>query len=270
VPEPDSQALIDAATAYEAIFVPALFQEWADRVAQAAHLSPGKRVLDVACGTGVLARAAAARVAPAGAVVGVDANPGMLTVAARITPAIEWRQAPAEALPFPDQAFDAVVSQFGLMFFADRQTALNEMVRVLRPDGRLAVAVWDTLEHTPAYATEVELVERHASPTAAAPLRSPFSLGALPELSALFATTGLRDVQIKTYPGRARFPSIHAMVEADLRGWLPLMGVKLDGTTIDTILVAAETALQSYVTSSGSVEFVAPAHIVTAMRRRGS
>ncbi len=133
--DPSFQAQADAAAVYEEFFVPALFQEWAYRVADAVPLRPGDRVLDVACGTGVLARAVAARVSPGGSVAGLDMNPGMLTVAGRVAPAIAWRQGAAESLPYADASFDAVVSQFGLMFFADRQTALREMMRVLAPGG---------------------------------------------------------------------------------------------------------------------------------------
>ncbi len=108
------QALIAAAKAYEEFFVPALFGEWAPRVAALAQIQAGNHVLDVACGTGVLAREAASRVGPRGFVAGVDASPGMLAVAAALAPGIEWRQGTAEALPYPDQRFDSVVSQLRL------------------------------------------------------------------------------------------------------------------------------------------------------------
>jgi len=123
------QVTKSAAEVYEEFFVPALFQEWASRVTDAAGLRAGQRVLDVACGTGVLARAAAERVGPAGAVVGLDVNDGMLGVARRRAPQLEWRPGRAEALPFEDRSFDAVVSQFGLMFFEDRAAALAEAIR---------------------------------------------------------------------------------------------------------------------------------------------
>ena len=264
--EPTFEELLNAAQAYEQFFVPALFQQWASRVVDAAVLRPGQRVLDVACGTGVLARTAAQRVGSTGSVVGLDLNPGMLAVAKQLAPHVAWRQAGAEALPFPEESFDTVVSQFGLMFFANRQTALSEMARVLARGGRVAVAVWASLDQSPAYATEVRLVERHAGLPAAQPLRSPFSLGSAAEVRELFAATSLRDIQVATYPGTARFPSIRAMLEADLRGWLPLMGVVLEAGTIEAILAEGETALRPYLTASGEVEFACPANIVTATK----
>ena len=100
------------------------------------------RVLDVACGTGVLTLDAADLVKPDGSVVGLDLDPGMLGVAKRKGPHIDWREASADAIPFEDSTFDAVVSQFGLMFFEDRLRGLTEMGRVARPGGRIAVAVW--------------------------------------------------------------------------------------------------------------------------------
>jgi len=142
-----SQAQIEAANAYETLFVPALFGEWAPRVAEAAQVKLGQRVLDVACGTGVLAREVVSRTGPSGYVAGVDPDPGMLAVARTLAPSVDWREGDAESLPFPHRSFDAVVSQFGLMFFADRHRAIREMLRVLAPGGRLAAAVWDSLDN---------------------------------------------------------------------------------------------------------------------------
>jgi ubiquinone/menaquinone biosynthesis C-methylase UbiE len=141
-----AQVTHSATEVYEEFFLPALIQQWASRVTDAAGIQSGERVLDVACGTGVLARSVAERVGSNGAVLGIDKNEGMLAVARRRAPAIEWKQGRAEALPLNSESFDAVVSQFGLMFFDDRRTALREMIRVLRPGGRMAVAVWGSLD----------------------------------------------------------------------------------------------------------------------------
>ena len=261
--ESASQAQIDVATAYERLFVPALFQAWAPRVVAAAQIRPGHRVLDVACGTGVLAREAASHVGSTGSVAGVDPNPGMLAVAARLAPSIEWREGTAESLPYPERSFDAVVSQFGLMYFSDRRHALREILRVLAPGGRLAVAVWDRLDNTPAYAAEAALIERVAGRQAADSLRAPFVLGDREDLAALFTSAGVASVTVTTHDGIARFPSIRSMVDADLRGWLPVTGVTLPEEQIRRILEEAEHVLQPYVTPERTVTFDSPAHIVT-------
>ena len=199
-------------------------------------------MLDVACGTGVLAREAAALVGESG-VVGLDRDPGMLTIASRLAPGVSWSTGEAESLPFPDRRFDRVISQFGLMFFVDRRQALREMLRVLAPNGRLAIAVWDSLANTPAYASEVELLSRFAGREAADALRAPFALGDRDELVRLLEAAGVGSVTVTTHKGTARFPSVRSMVEADLRGWLPVMGVTLPEDQIAHILKEAEQTL---------------------------
>ncbi len=265
VNKPDIEEQIAGARAYESLHVPALFEQWCPRVLDAAGVARDDRLLDVACGTGVLARAAAVRVGPGGSVAGIDPGNGMLAVAKELAPDVEWKESTAESLPFPDRAFDAVVSQFGLMFFSDRSQALREMVRVLKPGGRLAVAVWDSLENSQAYPEEVELLQRLAGKAAADALRAPFVLGDEAELVDLFESSGVDSVSVETHTGTARFPSIRTMVEADLRGWLPVMGVVLEEERIESILNEAEDVLAKYVTADGKVVFDSPAHIVTGV-----
>ena len=258
---------IDAATSYQDLLVPALMEQWAPRVVAAADIRPGHRVLDVACGTGVLTRAAANRAGPGGSVTGLDLARGMLAVAARLSPTLNWQQGTAERLPFRDESFDAVVSQFGLMFVPNKVTALREMMRVLAPGGRLAVAVWASLADTPAYAAEVALLDRLAGGPAAEALRAPFALGDSKRLAELCHAAGVTGAVVELQQGRGRFRNIRSMVEVDLRGWLPLVGVVLKEGQIAEILRQAETALKPFVVDhGGEVEFASPALLVTAMK----
>jgi ubiquinone/menaquinone biosynthesis C-methylase UbiE len=266
--DPALQHQIEAARAYEALFVPALFRQFAVKVADAAGISDGERVLDVACGTGVLAREILRCVGPSGLVSGIDAAPGMIEVAREIAPAVDFREGKAESLPFSDGSFDAVVSQFGLMFFSDPAQAIREMLRVLTSRGRFAVAVWDSLNKIPAYAAADELLRRILGQQVAEALRAPFTLGDKDVLRKIFVEAGANDVEVTTHSGTALFPSIRTMVEADLRGWLPVMGINLSEEQISTALHEAETALAAYATSDGQVRFHLSAHIVTGKQSR--
>jgi SAM-dependent methyltransferase len=247
------QVSAQAAEVYESFFVPALFAPWAPRLCDAARLRPGQSVLDVACGTGVAAREAARRGCR---VTGVDLNPGMLDVARRRAPGLEWIPGRAESLPVDSGRFDAVLCQFGLMFFEDRPQALREMRRALKPGGRLALAVWDAVEHAPGYAAMIRLLERLFGPTAAAALRAPFSLGNPDDLRRL-----LPDAQVDTVPGTARFPSLRDWLYTDIRGWT--LSDLVDDRGFERLAREAETELRGFVQPDGTVAFDVPAHVVT-------
>jgi SAM-dependent methyltransferase len=139
----------DAARVYEAVAT-VFMAPFADIAINAAGIGAGDHVLDLACGTGLVTRRLAAAVGASGRVCGSDISPAMLTVAAELGPAeIEWSQAPADGLPYPDSSFDAVLCQQGLQFFPDRVAALRQVSRVLRPNGRLAATVWAGPERSP-------------------------------------------------------------------------------------------------------------------------
>ena len=258
------QVSASAARVYEEFFVPALFREWAPRVADAADLRPGQRVLDVACGTGVLAREVARRVGP-GSVCGLDCNPGMLAVARARAPDIEWRPGRAEALPFAAGEFDAVVSQFGLMFFEDQAGALRELWRVLGPGGMLGVAVWARLADTPGYAAMVELLQQLFGERIAAELRAPYRLGDPDALSSLFTEAGIAGAGIETAAGTARFPSIADWVRTDVKGWT--LADMIDDEQCEMLVRVATVHLHRFERQGGGVEFSAPAHIASARKR---
>ncbi len=258
------QVTASAADIYESFFLPALFAQWAPQAADAAGIGAGQAVLDVACGTGVLALEAARRVAPGGTVAGLDRNPGMLGVARRKAPAIDWREGLAEDLPFADASFDAVVCQFGLMFFADRVQALHEMWRVLRPGGRLAVLTFAAAERSPGYAAMIQLLDRLFGSAIAAELRGPFVLGDRRALGAPFAAAGIANVVIAEIAGEAVFRTIEAWVETEIKGWT--LADRIDDTQYETLLRAAASELGRFARADGRVSFAIPALIATATK----
>jgi SAM-dependent methyltransferase len=168
-----------AAEVYERQSVPALLAPWAPQLVELAGVQPGERILDVACGTGVVARLAAERTGSAGRVVGLDINPAMLAVARSLPPVagapIDWVEASVLAMPFPDASFDVVLCQQGLQQFPGRPAALREMRRVLVPGGRVALSVWGRIEANPGFAALAEALERHVGSEAANNRRAPFA-----------------------------------------------------------------------------------------------
>jgi len=255
---------VEAALAYERIFVPALFEQWPEHVIAAAGVGPGDRTLDIACGTGVLTRRLPALVGERPVPVGLDISAGMLEVARRINAAVDWRRGDASRLPFDDASFDRVLCQFGLMFFPDGVGALREMKRVLAPGGRMAVAVWDTLDNNPGFREKVDILDRVAGTRAGDALRAPFCLGDLDGLREMTALAGLRDVDIRTVRSTGQFPGMHAFVEAEVRGWLPVMDVHLSEDVIADVHGECARHLAHFAEpSSGRLRLPASAHIIS-------
>jgi ubiquinone/menaquinone biosynthesis C-methylase UbiE len=187
---------------YEHYMVPAIFAPWAASLLEQAQLQAGERLLDAACGTGVVARLAAQQLRGTRRVIGLDLNPGMIALARSLSPdggtTIEWREGNLEVLPFGDGEFDVVLCQQGLQFCADRTAAVRQMRRVLRPGGRLLLSVWRDLEHCPYNAAVVSGVTQHVSAEAGQRMRAPCSLGNPDELRALLTAAGFEDIQLKS------------------------------------------------------------------------
>jgi SAM-dependent methyltransferase len=252
----------DAAEIYESKFVPALFAEWAPRLADAAGIAPGQAVLDVACGTGIVARAAADRMKADGHVVGLDLNPAMLAVARRLRPDLEWRQGDVACLPFADGRFDAALCQMALMFFPDPAGALREMARVVKPGGAVAVAVPARLESQPAYAGFVEMAARHAGPEALSLLGTYFSCGDVGLLRGWIDAAGLRLQEVRTHTGTARFDSVDDFVATEVRG-TPL-GERIGPDVYERIRAGAHSVLERFATPAGALEVPLEGHVIAA------
>lgn len=191
---------------YEQYFVPAIFAPWADLLLARAAPRPGERVLDVACGTGIVARKLLPLVGNTGKVEAADSNPAMLAVAQRMENAgqISWHQRTADNLP--EGPFALICCQQGLQFFPDRKKALQEMHRVLKgPEGRVALSVWKSLEQHEVYA-ELFKAEADQLNLPLASIAKPFSMGSAEELQALLEEAGFREVTIYSEEKEVRFP----------------------------------------------------------------
>ena len=251
---------------YERELVPAVFGVWAPILIELAKPRPGERVVDVACGTGIVARIAATSVGPTGAVVGVDLNPGMLSVARSVVPtgSIQWQEASADKLPFPDGSFNVVYCQLGLQFFADRAAALREMRRVSGAEGRLALMVWRGIRESPGFTVLAEALERHVGQAAAAIMRAPFGLSNADELEALVRAAGFQNVAIQQRGGTVRFPSVERFALSYVAG-SPLAGLvsKADDAAREALITDVRHALGKY-TSSTELAFPISAHLLSA------
>jgi ubiquinone/menaquinone biosynthesis C-methylase UbiE len=253
-----------AAERYEEAFVPAFFAQWAPLLCKTAGVRAGQRVLDVACGTGIVARAAADIVGSGGTVVGLDLNEAMLTVARRLRPDLDWRQGTAEALPFADATFDVALSQMALMFFPNRHAAVREMARVVAGGGTVAVAVPAPLDRQPGFVDLVDVAVRHSGPEAQALLSTYFACGTLDEVTALVASVGL-DITASAAPvGRYRSPSVEAMVALEVES-TPL-GERITEEQYRRILEDAHEALRPFTAADGSVDAPFETNIVAARR----
>jgi len=258
------QLSVEAAEAYEAGFVPALFADWAPALVDAAGVRPGQAVLDVACGTGVVAREAADRQRGQGRVVGLDLNEAMLVVARRLRPDIEWLQGDAAALPFDDDAYDVVLCQAALMFFPGPAVALREMARVVKPGGTVAVQVWASRESQTGFKPFYEVVSRHAGPGAVELISAYWTLGDLDRLTGLFDAAGLEVSSTRTRTGAIRVPSIDLYVTTEIES-TPLVE-RISDEVYQRIRADARDALQPLYSETGGFQMPIVGHLLTGIR----
>lgn len=246
----------DAPVAYERYLVPEMFAPWAAHLLERSGVGRGDRLLDVGCGTGVVARQAAPRVGGDGVVVGLDLNEGMLEVAdasaSEAALSVEWYRGDATALPFPDETFDAVCCQQAMQFVSDPTLALGEMNQVLRPGGRLAVSVWRPIEFHPTYVAMAEALERHVGAGAAAMMRSPFPAWDRSTLREFVSDAGFRDVVLTIEGGTVRYPSTEEYLRREAAS-SPLAGPVggLGPDVRDALLEELDDSLAAYLDDHG-------------------
>jgi len=240
--------MANPAQGYESYIVPTLFGPCARILVQAADVKPGERVLDVGCGTGIVAREIASRLGATPAVSAVDLSPNMLAVAraaaTRMGLTIEWREGNAEQLPSHDAAFDLVLCQFALMFVADKAAALSEMRRVVTGSSRVLISVWQPLDCHPFYQTLHNVIQQRLGMSA---LQQIFSLGNADDLRGLAMAEGFRQVDITPFFLTARFPNPEVFIAAEIEvdtAAIPSMQ-HLDSKAREAIVTAITQDMQS-------------------------
>lgn len=250
------QVEIRAAELYESHFVPAIFRRWAEELVRFADLKPGQHVLDVACGTGAVARAAADAVGPEGNVAGADLNAGMLEVARRMAPDIDWVQSDAASLEFEDDTFDVVICQSALMFFPDPEAAVREMARVTKPGGAVVLQSWG---RSKGYEMLAEVFDDVTSPDAAAIIRAPFRMPEMGRIQDLATSAGLSIEEARTHWDVAEFSSMDDFIRTEIMA--SPMATMIDP---DVVLAAAGPVMQPFQQSSGAAVIPLSGHFVRA------
>jgi ubiquinone/menaquinone biosynthesis C-methylase UbiE len=236
---------------HETYLVPAIYAQWAHWLVDLAKIELGHDMLDVCCGTGVLARAAKLEAGPSGQVTGLDPSEKMLESARRKSEGIDWKQGEVDALPFENNQFDRVMCQFSLMFIPCRIATIKEMLRVCKPDGRVVLAVWAPMNHSKAYCALIDLIKRHAGLRTAWKVSSPWSLGTPGTMDALLLTTGVNEYHCHERVGQARFPSMKSFIDTHLQ----LVGEleNMDADVYQGLLSAADTELHQFLLPNGQL-----------------
>jgi ubiquinone/menaquinone biosynthesis C-methylase UbiE len=251
---------------YEQLLVQPLFRPFVDDLFERVALKPFDRVLDVACGTGIVARCAKERLGPQSVVVGVDVSPPMIAVASERGPTVDWRVGSADALPIVDsQRFDVVLCQQGLQFFPDKPAALREMRRVLAPAGRVAISCWRSATETPMYRELQRVAERHLGPVH----DQRMSFGDESALVRLLASAGFNDVAVGTVERTIRFDDAAMWVHMNATALIGMskIGAQLDDEARARLLAViereSEPVLEPFKDGDG-VTFTAATNVGTA------
>lgn len=221
-----------------------IFEPYALDMGERLPVSPGMRVLETAAGTGVVTRALLAMMPADGHLVATDIQDGMIAVGRAYVgedPRLEWRQADAQALPFPDASFDAVVCQFGVMFFPDKPLGAREAKRVLKPGGTFIFNVWDDFAHN-GFARVTDEVMVELFPADPPPfLRTPFGYFDPTTLRALMEQAGFSDIRVEHVDKVAVSPSAELFARGLVLGTPTVTQIEARGG-VDAATVVARAA----------------------------
>jgi ubiquinone/menaquinone biosynthesis C-methylase UbiE len=220
---------------YERFFVPVIGRPLAEDLIHKADIQPGEKVLDVACGTGIIARLVREKVGRDSSITGLDVNAGMLEMAQSVNgheKHIEWVEAPAEDMPLDDGRYDVVLCQLSLQFMEDKRTALSEMHRVLTPGGRILLNVPGPVEFLQVLD---KAIERHINPQAAGFVARVYSLHKTDEISRLLTEAGFNTISIEEKEKTLNLPAPEDFL------WQYVYGTPLAGLFSDTSEEAKKT-----------------------------
>jgi ubiquinone/menaquinone biosynthesis C-methylase UbiE len=233
---------------YERFLVQPLFRPFAEELLHRAGVRPDDRLLDVACGTGIVARLAQDIITGRGHIVGIDASSAMLGIARAVAPTIDWREGDAARVPdADDHSFDLVMCHQGLQFFPDKGGAIREMHRVLAPGGRIAIGTWRPIEEVPLVQDLQRVAERHVG----AIVDQRHSLGDAAEIRSLLADGGFRAIHIETVVRRIRiggeiFARLNAMAVVGMSAAAKRMNDEQRAAAIAAVTAESIAALQPY------------------------
>ncbi len=253
---------------YERHLVGPLFRPWAERLLDRSGLLPGERVLDVACGTGIVARLARQRVGPGARIVAIDKSPVMLATARPLDDSIDWRDGDALSLPVGNEEFDAVFCHQGLQFFSDKPAGLREFRRVLVPGGRVALGVWRSASENTLFGEMDRVAEQFVGPVH--DVRHSFADA--DALSRLLLDAGFRNVDVMPSTIEARFeidPAVLARLNA-----MAVIGMSEQGKSMNdeeraamsAAIVEASLPEIARFAKSGAICFQTSSNIATARK----
>lgn len=270
--ESDNKLARVPAQLYQEIMVKAVYGGWARSVVDAVDPRRGDRALDLACGTGVVARVLAQRVGTLGTVVGIDIDPEMLSVAREYSPPqqgqarIDWEQGNANQLHYEDGYFDIITCQQGLPYFSNRSQAMHELYRTLGSGGRIGMLVWRGIQESPGFYILAQVLERFGGPDLATPVRAGFSIPNKDDIRSLFMIARLRSINIDPVTGNAFFASVNDFLKSQFMGTPLMKGLSILTPEARAALYPALTeALGPFTTPNGLI-FPMGAHLISAKK----